>query len=161
MKGLMKDREKNKFSLRNSKATMTLTRNQLAIQTKIYNELQIQFNRNDKMIDTIQARMDTDVTEVIEKNAAKTKLLEGDFQILAQKVSERESHLTDIVSSSGMNISEMQNISSKLGQLLMEKNSKIELLQHLLSQATNDHYDVIGERCEVSNSTKDERFTRA
>ncbi len=142
-KNAMKDMEKDKISLRNTKARIKVVEDKIKEQAQINEVLKTDITKLDQERSDIQKvyQLTSSFDPQIDNESKQSKSFRQKLNALNKNISLSKDQLGDVIKTKNINSDEINSISVALGDLLSDKNSRIEKLKLALTKARKRHND--------------------
>ena len=148
LRAQLKDREKDKLSLRNARARLVVMKEQYESLASDQEELKQKYDETVKRRDDLYDTFTDTVKEVQAKSDFKNLVLEQKLQGLGQNIEKADVQLQEVIHASQIESGEVAGITSSISDMLETKNSHISDLQYSvvrMAKAYNDGLRTYGE----------------
>ena len=141
LRGQLKDQEKDRLSLRNSRARLVVMEGQLASLKGEHGELKRDHESAEGKRNELYDKFESTVKEVQAKSDFKNLVLEQKLQGAGQNISRADHQLQEVVRAAQLDPSELSAITSSLDEMLSTKNMHIKDLQYAVVRVTKAYND--------------------
>lgn len=96
--------------------------------------------------DDLYTKFESSIYEVQQKNGLKSMLLERKLEAMAEVLEKKEAQLGEVLSAANLDPATLQQLSTKLDEMLDGKNALIRALQFEKAKAQSQHESLIQRR---------------
>lgn len=143
LKAELANYERDKISLKNSKARLSVLEDQLKHTSWEHEVLLQKFSKVEGERDELYEKFEKSVMELQQKAGFRNLLLERKLQAMEEALEKKEVQLTEVLRAANLDPTVLGSVTSKLEEILNAKNKEIRDLQFELAKVAKAHNDVI------------------
>jgi len=141
LRAQLKDQDKDRLSLRNTKARLLQMESQLGQTIVNQGELKVKYERSEKERDELYDSFERTVKDVQAKSDFKNLVLEQKLQGVSQNIEKAEAQLHEVVQAANIDPGDLAGITGSLDDMLNDRNAHIKDLQYAVMKMTKAYND--------------------
>jgi chromosome segregation ATPase len=136
--------QKDKMSLKNSKARLKLLEGQLKALSWEHEVLQQRFGKVASERDDLYNKFEKALLDVQQRAGFRNLLLERKLESVSEQLEKKEAQLAEVLRAANLDPSVLGSVTAKLEEILDGKNRMIRDMQYELAKVAKAHNDMIG-----------------
>ncbi|KAJ8598149.1 hypothetical protein CTAYLR_007357 [Chrysophaeum taylorii] len=143
LRAQLKDRQKDRLSLRNSKARLQVLEQQLHDLTQGHDHLKVDYAQVEKDRDEIYSTFETAIREIQQKSDYENIMLEQKLDAMQNSADAAQEQVSQIINAAGLDSFEMDRIGASLHSTLAQRNQGIRETRYELVRMTKCYNDAL------------------
>lgn len=135
--------EKDKMSLKNSKARLKLLEDQLKSLNWEHEVLQQRFHKVVGERDELYEKFEKALLDIQQRTGFKNLLLERKLENVSEALEKKDAQLGEVLKAANLDPSVLGSVTAKLEEILEGKNRMIKDMQYELARVTKSHNDML------------------
>lgn len=143
LRAQLKDRQKDRLSLRNSKARLQVLEQQLHERTQLHERLKLDFASVEHERDETYGTFETAIKDIQQKSDYENIMLEQKLNAMQSSADTAQEQVKQIIDAAGLDAFEMERIGESLRRTLAQRNQSIRDTRYELVRMTKSYNDAL------------------